>query len=111
MHVSPYEQGNIFFQLGRHAFKKISFANGGDSRTISNLWRFPHAKYFFSSSEVMPLEKSVGRICAEKVTFYPPGIPILNLGEKITPQVVSQIRELKNLGGRTLNDANFIKVI
>lgn len=66
---------------------------------------------FFSSSEVVPLEKSVGRICAQEVTFYPPGIPILNLGEKITPQVVNQIRELQNLGGRTLNDANFVKVI
>ena len=66
---------------------------------------------FFSQSEIVPLEKSVGRICAQEVTFYPPGIPILNLGEKITPQVISQIRELQNLGGRTLNDANFVKVI
>ena len=66
---------------------------------------------FFSASELVPIEKSIGRICAEEVTFYPPGIPILNLGEKITPQVVSQILQLKNLGGRTLNDANFIKVI
>ncbi|MBQ6976023.1 MAG: arginine decarboxylase, partial [Selenomonadaceae bacterium] len=66
---------------------------------------------FFAEKEIVPLEKSVGRICAEEVTFYPPGIPILNLGEKITPQVVNQILELKNLGGRTLTDANFIKVI
>ena len=66
---------------------------------------------FFTEKEIVPLEKSVGRICAEEITFYPPGIPILNLGEKITPQIVSQIRELKNLGVRTLSDANFIKVI
>ncbi len=66
---------------------------------------------FFKKSEVVPLEKSFGRICAEEVTFYPPGIPILNLGEKITPQVVSQIRELQNLGLRTLGDKDFVKVI
>ena len=66
---------------------------------------------FFSASELVPIEKSIGRICAEEVTFYPPGIPILNLGEKITPQVVSQILQLKSIGGRTLSDANFIKVI
>ena len=66
---------------------------------------------FFSASELVPLEKSVGRICAEEVTFYPPGIPILNLGEKITPQIVNQILQLKSIGGRTLSDANFIKVI
>ena len=66
---------------------------------------------FFAEKEIVPLEKSVGRICAEEVTFYPPGIPILNLGEKITPEVVNQILELKKLGGRTLTDAKFIKVI
>ena len=66
---------------------------------------------FFAESEVVPLEKSVGRICAEEVTFYPPGIPILNLGERITAEVVNQILMLKKLGGRTLNDAAFVKVI
>ena len=66
---------------------------------------------FFSPSETVALEKSVGRICAEEVTFYPPGIPILNLGERITAEVVEKIRELQAVGGRTLGDANFVKVI
>ncbi|MBR5913921.1 MAG: aminotransferase class I/II-fold pyridoxal phosphate-dependent enzyme [Selenomonadaceae bacterium] len=66
---------------------------------------------FFAKSEVVPLEKSVGRICAEEVTFYPPGIPIINLGERITLEVVQQIRELQSLGGRTLGDKDFVKVI
>lgn len=66
---------------------------------------------FFSPSEIVPLKKSVGRICAEEVTFYPPGIPIVNLGERITAEVVEKIRELQAIGGRTLSDANFVKVI
>ena len=66
---------------------------------------------FFAESEVVPLEKSVGRICAEEVTFYPPGIPILNLGERITAEVVNLILTLKKIGGRTLNDAAFVKVV
>jgi len=65
---------------------------------------------FFSESEVVPIEKSVGRICAEEVTFYPPGIPILNLGEKISAEVVDEIRKLKNFGARSLTDTNFLKV-
>ena len=65
---------------------------------------------FFSASEMVPLEKSVGQICAEEVTFYPPGIPILNLGEKITAEVVDEIRKLKNFGARSLTDTNFLKV-
>ena len=66
---------------------------------------------FFSSSEVVPFEKSVGRICAEEVTFYPPGIPIINLGERIKLEVIEQIRNLQALGGRILGDKNFVKVI
>ena len=65
---------------------------------------------FFSESEVVTIEKSVGRICAEEVTFYPPGIPILNLGEKISAEVVDEIRKLKNFGARSLTDTNFLKV-
>ena len=66
---------------------------------------------FFASSEVVPFEKSVGRICAEEVTFYPPGIPIINLGERIKLEVIEQIRNLQALGGRILGDKNFVKVI
>lgn len=66
---------------------------------------------FFATSEIVPLEKSVGRICAEEVTFYPPGIPIINLGERITLEVVQQIRELQALGGRTLGDKDFVKCV
>ena len=37
------------------------------------------------------MKKSVGRICAEEITFYPPGIPLLMPGEKIAAQVVELI--------------------
>ncbi|MBQ9487978.1 MAG: aminotransferase class I/II-fold pyridoxal phosphate-dependent enzyme [Selenomonadaceae bacterium] len=66
---------------------------------------------FFAESEIVPLEKSVGRICAEEVTFYPPGIPILNIGERITAEVVKEISALKKIGNRALSDADFIKVL
>lgn len=46
---------------------------------------------FYSPVEVVELEKSIGRICAEEVTFYPPGIPLLMPGEKISAQVVELI--------------------
>ena len=70
---------------------------------------------FFSESESVPLDKCVGKICAEEVTFYPPGIPILNLGEIVTPEIISYIREQKNIGGRIIGAAdvelNTLKVI
>lgn len=66
---------------------------------------------FLAQSELVPIKKSVGKICAEEITFYPPGIPIVNLGEIITAEVVEQIFELKKIGARTLNDADFVKVL
>ena len=50
---------------------------------------------FYSSVEVVELKKSVGRICAEEVTFYPPGIPLIMPGEKISSQVVELIEREK----------------
>lgn len=48
---------------------------------------------FYRRVEVIALEKSIGRICAEEVTFYPPGIPLLMPGEKISAEVVETIKK------------------
>ena len=70
---------------------------------------------FFSEVESVDLEKSVGKICAEEVTFYPPGIPILNLGEIITAEIIDYIRENTKIGGRIIGatdvELNTIKII
>ena len=67
---------------------------------------------FFAQTESVSLEKSVGRICAEEVTFYPPGIPSINPGEKITAEFLENIRQLKNIGGRIIgaSDTNLNSV-
>ena len=44
----------------------------------------------------VPFKKSAGRVCAEVVTPYPPGIPILCPGERITQETIEYLRlELK----------------
>ena len=48
---------------------------------------------FYAPVEVLDLKKSIGRICAEEVTIYPPGIPFLMPGEKITAEVVEAIKK------------------
>ena len=48
----------------------------------------------------MQLDQAVGRICAEYVTPYPPGIPLLIPGEKITKEHVRQLQELIRTGAR-----------
>lgn len=48
--------------------------------------------------ETVPFDKAGGRIAAENVTFYPPGIPVLTLGETITADCQDYIRR-KMAGG------------
>lgn len=61
---------------------------------------------FFAENQTVPLENSVGKICAEEVTFYPPGIPILNPGEIITAEILDFIKQQKNFGGRIIGAAD-----
>ncbi len=48
---------------------------------------------FYSQTEVVPFEESAGRIIAEFIMVYPPGIPILGPGELITTENLAYVRE------------------
>ncbi len=52
----------------------------------------------FSRREPVSFAAAAGRICAETVTCYPPGIPILVPGEQITPAVVCYCQTLRQQG-------------
>src|SRR3954447_14261628 len=47
---------------------------------------------FFGPTEMVPVRESVGRVCAEQVTPYPPGIPVLIPGERINQGIVDYLR-------------------
>ncbi len=53
---------------------------------------------FYSNNERIPVEQSEGRISAEMVMCYPPGIPILTPGEMISSDVVSYITAARDKG-------------
>ena len=46
---------------------------------------------FFSPCEDVLANKAVGRVAAEQITPYPPGIPVLMPGERITQPVVDYL--------------------
>ena len=48
---------------------------------------------FFGARQALPLDGCAGRVSAEMVVPYPPGIPVLGPGEKITPETVAYLRE------------------
>ncbi|MED1488250.1 MULTISPECIES: aminotransferase class I/II-fold pyridoxal phosphate-dependent enzyme [Bacillus] len=53
---------------------------------------------FYAETEIVPFEKSAGRIIAEFVMVYPPGIPIFIPGEIITEENLAYIRKNMEAG-------------
>ncbi len=53
---------------------------------------------FYADKKSIPMNESSGCICAEFVMCYPPGIPILAPGEKITTEILDYIDYAKEKG-------------
>ncbi len=56
---------------------------------------------FYSKTDHVPLLKAEGRIAAESIMAYPPGIPILAPGERVTGEVIDYI-EYARINGSLL---------
>ena len=52
----------------------------------------------FAQAEVRPFAAAAGAVSAEIVTFYPPGIPLLCPGEKITQGIIDYCKLLRAAG-------------
>jgi arginine decarboxylase len=50
----------------------------------------------------VPVEHSIGKISAESICPYPPGIPILISGEIITASAIDHLRQILDLGGEVV---------
>lgn len=68
-------------------------------RAASAVWTAPvppsrlsPREAFFARHEVVPADEAIGRVSAELVAPYPPGIPLLAPGEIITAEVVAALR-------------------
>ncbi|HGL0077849.1 TPA: aminotransferase class I/II-fold pyridoxal phosphate-dependent enzyme [Streptococcus pneumoniae] len=70
---------------------------------------------FYSERKSLSLDESVGQVCGEFVMCYPPGIPILAPGERITREIVDYIQFAKERGcslqGTEDPEVNHINVI
>lgn len=53
---------------------------------------------FYADKRPVAIESSAGMICSEFVMCYPPGIPILAPGERITKEILDYIRYAKEKG-------------
>ena len=48
---------------------------------------------FFTETEIVSIDEAKGRVAAQNITPYPPGIPIVTYGERITEEVMAAISE------------------
>jgi len=53
---------------------------------------------FYAEKTLLPIEKTAGRISSELIMCYPPGIPILAPGERMTQPALDYIKYAKEVG-------------
>lgn len=95
------EKGRLF-----EALKALSSENEGQGKaSLLSVSPPPDLKNilspretFYAERESVPLGKAAGRIAAEEITFYPPGIPAVVPGERITEEAVGYLHEMTRLG-------------
>jgi arginine decarboxylase len=83
---------------------RIKRPNAIDSAMIRDLLAHPPELVltprdaYFAPDETVPFDRANGRIAAEAITPYPPGIPVIMPGEKLTADVTSLLRALRKAG-------------
>ncbi|MCS0674731.1 aminotransferase class I/II-fold pyridoxal phosphate-dependent enzyme [Cytobacillus firmus] len=96
------EELRSFGPAGRH--EKIPFSK----RPVSGL-ALEQKEQDRCTIKTVALEEAVGKICAQQVTPYPPGIPLLFPGEVIEGEDIASIRFQIRAGARFQNGENIKK--
>ena len=61
---------------------------------------------YFARGERVPVEHAEGRIAAETIVFYPPGIPVLAAGDVIDGATLAYLRVMEAVGARVVGAAD-----
>jgi lysine decarboxylase len=62
--------------------------------------RWPPREAFFARHETISADDAVGRVSAELVAPYPPGVPVLAPGEEVTAAALASLRAARDDGCR-----------
>jgi arginine decarboxylase len=55
---------------------------------------------FFAERETVPWQQAAGRVCAEVIAPYPPGVPVLAPGERVTEDALAGLQRASAGGAR-----------
>jgi arginine decarboxylase len=75
----------------------------------------PRDVFLQRSTKRVPLSKAAGHISAQTLTPYPPGIPVLIPGERITQEMIDFVRDLADkdvrISGQETEELRTVKVV
>lgn len=66
---------------------------------------------YFADKEYIPIEKSKGRISATNIMLYPPGIPLICIGEVFSKKMIHNMKDFPGKLLGIINEKNNIKVL
>lgn len=61
---------------------------------------------YYAATEKVPFAAAAGRVAAEQIMFYPPGIPLIVPGDRITQGQLDYIREQQAIGLKVVGPAD-----
>jgi arginine decarboxylase len=97
--------GDIEETVKRVARPGTTAAIVGPTTTLRNEVAVPPREAFLGEAEQLAVDDAVGRISCEAIASYPPGVPALLPGERISAETVAYLRELA-AGGARLHGAS-----
>ncbi|MHB1570765.1 MAG: aminotransferase class I/II-fold pyridoxal phosphate-dependent enzyme [Solirubrobacteraceae bacterium] len=68
--------------------------------TLDHQTVVPIRDAFFGRGETVAVDEAIGRISCEAIAGYPPGVPTLLPGERVTAEIVEYLRALTAAGAR-----------
>jgi len=90
-----------FEEIDRMNFNRVSHDKTNFDIAVPKVVFSPR-KAFYMEKEDCQFEKAVGRIAAEFVIPYPPGIPVCAPGEEISCEAVEILKKYKKFGGEII---------
>lgn len=104
---SLFDTEEGFFRLSkalREIDEELQACSGEPEKSININWKFPEAKAELALGEALErkgvrkaIENCENRISQEFAYLYPPGIPLLTPGEKITKPILEMITKYKEM--------------
>jgi hypothetical protein len=100
----PSERQQQLQQEGEPREQPQEQRGNGEDGGGGGAWEMPEAaltprEAFFAPTERVPLASAAGRVCAELLCPYPPGVPLLIPGERVGAAAAGALRATVEAGG------------